>query len=151
MSTSVALQALARLEQAGARDAQATMPLQAAAQYVADRVALQLRHHCPALSSEAVVLPRGYQLCKLHDEPQLRLPPNRDAGYDRGDPLNRSDSWTVGSYGPSRAAALQFSADIATGLLDDLAQWVEARTPESLAATALLEAAISALASAETS
>lgn len=49
------------------------------------------------------------------------------------------NDFTMWIDAPTRQAALQFAADIADGLLDEIADWLEARKSESESATEALE------------
>ena len=130
------INALKRLERAGAESSITTLKLREAVRDLAAAIATDLdsiAHDCPE-GQYAWTLPRGYTLEPLRNGALLCAP--TDGGTDRAELLNSTPIVVP----PSRTAALQFAHDIATGWLDELAQWVEDRTEDAGEAADVLTA-----------
>ena len=127
------ISAVKRLERAGSENSRATQKLFEAAREVACFIEKQVPIR--------VQLPRGYYVRQISSNVGVekflsteygRLIDGID-GYLHGD-LHR---WIPG---PDRATVLEFAKDIATGLLDEIADWLEARAAEAEQATEVLKA-----------
>ncbi len=133
------IDSLKRLERAGSEHSRATEKLHTAARDVARLV--------KELVPVGVILPRGYEVRRIHS----------NVGSDLF--LVAGGYWVDGCGGylhgdfrcpippQTREASLRFAEDIATGWLDELAEWLEQRAAEDEAATATLQAAAERLAS----
>ena len=108
------IDALKRLERAGAEDSAHTLKLRQAAAALAEHLVQQIR------AERTLNLPRGYEV----DDKQLWL---------CGDlqPLN--------PFLPSREQSMDFASSIATGWLDELATWLEERARVSKEATNVIQ------------
>ncbi len=129
-----AISALKRLERAGAEDSRATRKLCQAAEISGA--------HCIGLldstTVDAVVLRDrpGY----VYPWPQESLPRGYAVAASGALVLFQEDEGWF-SVAASRSMALRFAADIATGWLDELAEWLEARRVEADSAAEALSAA----------
>lgn len=122
------IDSLKRLERAGAENSRTTEKLREAAVEVAIKIAVTVAPH----DRTRVELPRGYEICAWEDEAGAAF------GYLR--PAESSDYFEAGAT-PSLASAQIFAADIASGLLDEIAAFLEERAAQNEQATATLEAA----------
>lgn len=144
------IRALDRLERASGQHARVTEALHEAVARVADTI--------ERLAPHGVVLPRGYIVRDVESNIGsttllFRLTGEYDE-YD-GEPVEQCIDYTGGRYlhgdfnadmsgrGQSRAASLQFSKDVAGGLLDEIAAFLEERTAKAAAATTALDQAAS--------
>ena len=138
---------LKRLERAGSERSRATEKLREAAA----AVALEIIRHVPP----GVELPGWYVVRRLTSnvgsEFFLVLPGFHEPGsWENGGPES-ADAYIDGTGGylhgdfscsipaPSRAALLRFAADIAGGLLGEIADFIEKRNAEDARATECLE------------
>jgi hypothetical protein len=125
------IDSLKRLERASSENSRATEKLRSAASDVAKAI--------EAISHDFrdVPLPRGYVVETYQAAPYLMSREQNDNDYC----LVRYAFY--GRYGedPTRAAILEFAADIADGWLDELAEFLESRQVESNKAAEILEAA----------
>lgn len=130
------INALKRLERAGSETSRTSAKLIAAAGMAGERVASVV---LAAVAAERAELPRGYaalsQFGWLPEGPRLAF---------RRYPPNGGDYYLV-VVTEDRSAACAFAADIASGLLDELAAWLEARQGEDETAIATLERAAAAM------
>lgn len=117
------IDALKRLERWGSEDSKATQKLRDAAS--------SLAAHISTLVPSDTELPRGYSARQYGNAASLYL-------WEPDD-----NDWA--SVAHTRDNALDFAEDIATGLLDELAAWLEQRTGESDGAAATLRRAAEAL------
>lgn len=101
------INALKRLERAGAEDSKASLKLKAAADSLADFVLGEI-------ADWQADLPGGWR----KDHEVLVCPD------DCTDDLNALDDWTVGNGTATRKAAFVFAKAIADGWLDRLAHWM---------------------------
>lgn len=141
------INSLKRLERAGSEASAATAKLREAAREVAQKIV----DICPA-DAVGVELPRGYRVMSVHSniasEYYLVVPGTGDADEDGWGESARmldvlSDHYQHRDFNSpvnaaTRGDVLQFAADIANGLLAEIAAWLEARTGESEKATAQL-------------
>lgn len=128
------ISALKRLERAGSEESQTTQKLVEAARQLGEHIAPLCPTDATGLLAGGHDLPRGYSIGTMG---MLR---------DMRRVLQSLDS--MGDEVPvdsDRSSALAFAADIATGWLDELASWLEARASESTDATARLERAAEAM------
>ncbi len=119
------IDALKRLERHGAEHSKTTQKLKEAAAALAEHVASSLPRPVPPRT--CLALPRDYWLdaAGLVWQGRPGLP---SSACLRGDSLDRN-------------TALQFARDIAEGWLDEVAEWLSARTQADEAAAAELERA----------
>ncbi len=134
LSSSV-ISALKRLERAGSENSRATEKLIEAAGIVAEQI-------IAATPEPELQLPRGY-----HVEP-LRVGERRGLFLSCGTQLvssgvgyypNPTGGFYIFIERTSREAALHFAADIASGLLDEIAAFLEQRAAEAASAAGTLE------------
>ena len=114
------INALKRLERAGSEHSKTTQKLIEAAGGLAEHIGTTLA----GTQGGSDILPRGYII---------------QAGS-----LARREAWGVYYLGhdqATRESALHFAHDIATGWLDELAEWVEAQGKENTEAAAKLDRA----------
>lgn len=132
--------ALKRLERAGSENSRSTEKLREAARVVAGQVTLAVI----AGDNENVMLPRLYQVI-VNDNNQYVLFKMRPAtDEDRWDEYCTDEYKrveTVEYHFAPRAAVLNFAADIADGLLDEIAAFLEERSQANEQAAQVLEAA----------
>lgn len=126
------ISSLKRLERAGAEDSRATQKLCQAADVLAEHIIVLL----PGGTWGENNLPRGWS----HDGRYLVAPRYE---IEPGDSVAGIDAEGVG--GADRQSALWLAEAIATGWLDELAEWLEAKGAESEAATQRILAAVAAL------
>lgn len=122
------IDSLKRLERAGSESSRATEKLNTAAATLAT--------HLAELLPERELLPRGY-VVRLAGDIRI-LASNASSSWDNED--YEDERWLNGNE-RRRDWSLAFAADIADGLLDDLAGWLEVREAESATATECLRAA----------
>jgi len=137
------ISAVKRLERAGSENSRTTQKLFEAARQVAELI----KDMVPA----GARLPRGYYVKKVHSNVGSCSFLCRDFPGDYpGEAVTRYVDG-IGSHlhgdfhcwipGQDRNTVLKFAEDIATGLLDEIAEWLEKRTAENQKATeALLKA-----------
>ncbi len=146
------IDALKRLERAGSENSRTTQKLRAASVVIADEIVKSVE----AAQAESVELPRGYVVVDQYSNigcfTQLRTPSMADGWEDsRRETLN-SDSTAPGEkylhgdfnktfFVAGRESILQFAADIADGLLDEIAEFLEKRATENEAQAVVLEGA----------
>lgn len=122
------IDALKRLERAGAEDSRATQRLVEAAGVLGRHIAAHLPPETAPQVNEydhlLYPLPRSFA---VRGESLVRFW-DRDPDYDR--PVDAD-----------RETALFFAREVATGWLDELAEWLEARTAEADESAATLDAA----------
>ena len=137
------IDALKRLERAGDSQSRATEKLHKAA----FAIALVIEKKVP----DGVDLPRGYRVIREHSNVGSDLFLVLERGTDDyGEPMSY---WIDGTGGylhgdfhakipaQTREGSLQFAEDIATGLLDDIAEFLEQRAAKEAEATQSLEGA----------
>jgi len=128
--------ALARLERAGSEHSRCTAKLREACVLVADAICDTLP---PLDEYRAVDLPRGY----FYDWPgcdrRVEVALYASAHGDDPEVAINCDGSSRGALLLTRHVALQFAGDVATGLLDEIAEWVERRAAQLADANAKLE------------
>lgn len=137
------INAVKRLERAGSENSRATKKLHEAVRTVADFICDQV--------PRGVTLPRGYFTQRVHSniggETFLYLGTlYLGTGEDEAVGIDTTGGYLHGDFncpmpGQTRAGSLQFAKDVAEGLLDEIAVWLEQRASESDSATKTLEAA----------
>ena len=147
MEDNKVVNALKRLERAGSEHSRATEKLHAAVRVTAAEVI--------RIVPEGVELPRGYRVRSIQSNvgnDYFLTYRSRDNGTWEGAD-ETFDAYVDGCGGylhgdfhcpippQTRTKSLTFAKDVATGWLDELAAWLEARAAEDAAATASLEAA----------
>jgi hypothetical protein len=125
------IDSLKRLERAGSENSRATEKLRSAASDVA--AAIEAISH----DFRDVPLPRGYVVETYQGAPYLMSREQNDDDYYSV----RYAFFGRRGEDPTRAAILEFAADIADGWLDELAEFLESRQVESNKAAEILEAA----------
>ena len=134
MSNSV-INALKRLERAGSEDSKATQKLCEAAAEVAEVIIKNVPVGVP--------LPRSYEVVKRHSNISYELfLINSDGEYIDG--IGRYLHGDLQCWIPEqkRNVVLNFAQDIATGLLDEIADFIEQEAMKSNKATETLENSI---------
>lgn len=123
------INALKRLERAGDEHSRATTKLHAAVRKIAEFIEDQCPAHVP--------LPRGYMV----NEGERYMYLTRDLGPAKypysGESWERD--WQFIDRRQTRESSLQFAKDIAEGLLEEIAAFLEERTQEAEQAAVLLE------------
>ena len=136
------IDALKRLERAGSENSRTTQKLREASVVVADTVVRAVE----AAQAEGVELPRGYAVIDQYSNvgcfTQLR---NDDGETLNSDCATAGEEYLHGDFNRTfkvvgRDGILQFAADIADGLLDEIAVFLEERAAKEVAATQQLEA-----------
>jgi len=130
------INAVKRLERAGSENSRATQKLYQAAGNVADLIETQV--------PVGVELPRGYYVREVCSNigSCLFLCRETEDGRDYIDGIGR---YLHGDFhcwipGQNRAVVMQFAEDVADGLLDEIAQWLENRATRADQAAQVLEA-----------
>lgn len=118
------INALARLERAGAENSKATAKLHEAIKVIA----AQIKDSVPSNTD----LPRGYQVYSSNTAYYL------GKQGDFIEPYGERD-WIKIDWSQSRKASLQFAKDVADGLLDEIAAWLEERAAKATEMTTVLE------------
>ncbi len=141
------IDSLKRLERAGSENSRATAKLHQAVREVADLIEHTVPHN--------VMLPWGYivedresnigattLLFRRSDEYDewTGKPILECVDYDGGRWLHGDFNADMTGYGQTREVSLRFAADIASGLLDEIATFIEARGSEAEEAAKHLEA-----------
>src|SRR5262245_30430730 len=137
------INSVARLERAGAENSRATKKLHDAASQVADFI-------CGRVPIN-VKLPRGYKVVRVKSNVGsadflVRESGDTDEfGYLVRQWIDGTGSFLHGDFhaevpAQTRAGSLQFAKDVAEGLLDEIAAFLEKRAAESDAAASTLEA-----------
>jgi hypothetical protein len=133
------IDSLKRLERAGSENSRATQKLREAAMDLAATIEQM------AVQGDFVnvPLPRDY-IVEGGNQTYLM---SRSQGVDdyAGYPIRYAFYCGERRERPTRAAILEFSADIASGWLDELAEFIESRQAQSDAAAEVLEAAKAAM------
>ena len=128
------INALKRLERAGAEDSRATQKLKVACEEAANYVA--------ALVPEGTWLPQRYEVGNhLYCRPGESLAADWRNYLKMWGPPSGTDWVWVEASNLSREDALQFAGDVAGGLLREVAEFLEFRVAEAEKAAAELEAA----------
>lgn len=150
------INALKRLERAGSENSRATEKLHEAARIVASQII--------TVAPLYILLPRGYWVRKMNSNigseyflvksTSVKNPP-----YELGDDMRGPHEWDLIDYwidgtdsylhgdfqcrvpGQNREGSLRFAKDIADGLLDEIADFLEKRKAESEKNTQTLESA----------
>lgn len=127
------INALKRLERAGSAISRATQKLFEAASIVA----AEIEDACPT----NVRLPRGYRVERYRSNVGAEYFLTHDAGLDeygcqRSDFVDGTGGYLHGDFScpipaQTRRGVMRFAEDIATGLLDEIAAFLEARTKEA--------------------
>lgn len=136
------INSLKRLERAGAENSRATKKLHEAAAEVADRI--------ERLVPSGVRLPRGYIVDGVKSNVgYARFLKREDDEWDEwGEPtytwIDGTGSYLHGDFhcwipAQTRAGSLQFAKDVAEGLLDEIAAFLEEWAAKNDEATAILE------------
>jgi hypothetical protein len=146
MENNNVINALKRLERAGAEDSRTTEKLRESARSLASEIEGMVPH--------GVKLPRGYRVISrtchggasydflvkdYHTETEEYI----DSGSNFDYYLNGDFDVTI--PGQTRKGVLQFAADIATGWLDEVAAFLEERAKKATEATATLTEAAAKL------
>lgn len=134
------IDSLNRLQRAGAENSRATAKLHEAVRDVADLIERTAPHDA--------VLPRGYIVREIYSNVGATTLLYHKSGddencidYDGPRYLHGDFSMDMSCDRQNRRLSLQFASDIATGLLDEISAFLEARAEQADAATARLEAA----------
>lgn len=140
--------AIARLERAGAENSKATKKLRAAASALATWLEAQ-----PGIPVDTE-MPRGYYIHRVRSNVASALFLCRDVPdytYDTREMcrvyIDGTGAYLHGDFHCeipecSRAALLDFAADVAAGWLEEVAQWIEERAAKDASASSVLEQAI---------
>lgn len=138
MSNSI-INAVKRLERAGSEHSRATKKLFEAATEVAELI--------EEIAPVGVPLPRGYKVIK--EKSNIGVARFLVRGDDDSYKIEYIDG--IGDYlhndfhcwipGQKRETVLEFARDVADGLLDEIADFLEKRTQESEIATTILQSA----------
>ncbi len=127
------LDVLKRLERAGSEDSKAIQKLH----YAAAEVARVIEKTVPVEHD----LPRGYRVVQKDFDAFFLVCRKSDREYWI-DGRYPDDDLPRGVPVQTREGSLQFAEDVATGLLDEIAAWLEQRSKESDAAAATLTEAL---------
>lgn len=134
--------AIARLQRAGDENSKATKKLHEAARNVADLI----EQNAPV----NVTLPRGYKVLRYKSNvgSQLFLKSGHTDEYGDGDMVDGCGCYLHGDFNcwipaQTRECSLQFARDVAEGLLDEIAAFIEARKTESEKAAETLNVKLS--------
>lgn len=115
-----AVEALARLEKAGTEHGKSIHKLREAARMIAEKI----EQICPI----DVELPRGYRVVEVKSNVGDACFLVLGTDYIDGDGCYMHGDFNCFVPASSREGLLQFAKDIASGLLDDLSEFLEQRT-----------------------
>jgi hypothetical protein len=127
------INSLKRLERVGSESSKATEKLKDACIEMADYITSLsgIADRVADIPDGLIELPRGYAVgwpgCDRRSDVYLYSAPNSNH-YGLRHAISSRDADLRGTLGLDRYIALKFAADIASGLLDEIADWLESRT-----------------------